>query len=114
MFDQFPAKSPDRLRDDPHGKPVFFRVSLDPSAIQAPSASFVESKQQTDETKPIGRVERAANLADVVPQTVREEQVVAFDDYDSRRKRRVNPEQEVARRQKAARRREALTCASGY
>ena len=72
------------------------------------------AKPRNDETKPIGRVELSANLAEAVTQVVAEEEVATeFDDCDSRRKRRVNPEQEVARRRKAARRREALACGSG-
>ena len=124
-------KYPDVIRDEPHSKPVFFGASMDPREIH-PSASSVAdlelrngetkppapdvAEPENDKTKPIGRVELTANLADAVPQVVQRKQVVTFDgDHDeAKQKRRLSPDREVARRRKAARRREALACGAGY
>jgi len=83
--------------------------------IDETKPTVADSRQKNDETKPIGRVELTAKLAEAVPQIIAEEQVAFIGDGEesdqaSLSMERLNPVQEVAHRQKAARRREVLAC----
>jgi len=51
--DQFQVKYPDKVRDDPHSKPVFFGMSMDPFTIQPSTSIYAKSRTADDEAKPL-------------------------------------------------------------
>ena len=131
-IDQFHVEHPDRW-DDPRRQPAFVAHELMDQQRDRPSSwSFAEPPRtnaetkpptpaappKNSETKPLGRVELAAKLAEAVTQVEAEPPVAnpvppVRHDLVSDPKRRATPAQEVARRQKAARRRAALACSGG-